>query len=65
MHKTQHIVPNALVSEPHPNAVVMQQCTVFPVEFVVRGFITGECHNVSCFTKCTMLRGVDASSIEL
>ncbi|KAK9836421.1 hypothetical protein WJX74_000107 [Apatococcus lobatus] len=41
MHRTQHIVPNALTAEPHPNAVVMQRCQVFPVEFVVRGFITG------------------------
>ncbi|KAK9857177.1 hypothetical protein WJX84_002294 [Apatococcus fuscideae] len=41
MHQTRHIVPNALTAEPHPNAVIMQQCKVFPVEFVVRGFITG------------------------
>ena len=42
MHRTQHIIPNALTAEPHPNAVVMQRCQVFPVEFVVRGFITGQ-----------------------
>ena len=42
MHRTKHIVPNALTAEPHPNAVVMQRCQVFPVEFVVRGFITGQ-----------------------
>jgi phosphoribosylaminoimidazole-succinocarboxamide synthase len=41
MHHTQHIIPNALLSLPDPNACVMKKCTVFPVEFVVRGFMTG------------------------
>lgn len=39
---TGHITPNALLSVPHPNAAIMRKCTVFPVEFVVRGFMTGE-----------------------
>lgn len=38
---TTHIVPNALISTPDPNAALMKKCTVFPVEFVVRGFMTG------------------------
>lgn len=35
------MVPNALVATPDPCVAVMQQCEVFPVEFVVRGFMTG------------------------
>ena len=41
MQQTAHLVPNALLSTPDPNACVMKKCTVFPVEFVVRGFMTG------------------------
>lgn len=41
MQHTQHIMPNALLSTPDPNVSVMQKCEVFPVEFVVRGFMTG------------------------
>lgn len=40
-HKTKEIVPNAVVSSPDPNVTIVQKCTVFPVEFVVRGFVTG------------------------
>jgi phosphoribosylaminoimidazole-succinocarboxamide synthase len=39
--ETTHIVPNALLSTPDPNVAVMKKCAVFPVEFVVRGFMTG------------------------
>ena len=31
----------ALLSVPDPNVSLMARCTVFPVEFVVRGFLTG------------------------
>lgn len=41
MDNTQHIVENALLSIPDPNACIMKKCTVFPVEFVCRGFMTG------------------------
>ena len=41
MGKTEDIVPNALLSTPDPNISVMEKCTVFPVEFIVRGFMTG------------------------
>jgi phosphoribosylaminoimidazole-succinocarboxamide synthase len=41
MAATTHIVPNALLSTPDPNTCIMKKCTVFPVEFVVRGFMTG------------------------
>lgn len=42
MAATRHIVGNALLSVPDPNVSIMRKCTVFPVEFVVRGFMTGE-----------------------
>ncbi|CAL8465049.1 g4584 [Coccomyxa elongata] len=41
MQQTQHLAPNALLDVPDPNVSIMQRCTVFPVEFVVRGFLTG------------------------
>lgn len=39
--QTQHIVPNHVVEVPDPNVVVGRKCEVFPIEFVVRGYITG------------------------
>lgn len=39
--RTRHIIPNHLLSVPDPNVTVVKNCTVFPVEFVVRGYITG------------------------
>ena len=41
MAATRHIGGNALLSVPDPNVSIMRLCTVFPVEFVVRGFMTG------------------------
>ncbi|KAK6150236.1 hypothetical protein DH2020_017761 [Rehmannia glutinosa] len=39
--KTQHIIPNAVVSSPDRNVTIAKKCSVFPVEFVVRGYVTG------------------------
>lgn len=39
--KTRHILPNHVLSIPDPNVTIAKKCTVFPVEFVVRGYITG------------------------
>jgi len=39
--KTKQIVPNHVLAIPHPNVTVAKKCTVFPIEFVVRGYITG------------------------
>ena len=39
--KTRHIVENHLLSIPDPNVSVVKKCKPFPVEFVVRGYITG------------------------
>jgi phosphoribosylaminoimidazole-succinocarboxamide synthase len=30
-----------VISIPHPNVVIAKKCEVFPIEFVVRGYITG------------------------
>lgn len=39
--QTAKIVPNHLVTIPDPNVIIAKKCTVFPIEFVVRGYITG------------------------
>ncbi|KAG6598714.1 Phosphoribosylaminoimidazole-succinocarboxamide synthase, chloroplastic, partial [Cucurbita argyrosperma subsp. sororia] len=39
--RTQHITSNAVVSVPDKNVTIAKKCSVFPVEFVVRGFVTG------------------------
>ncbi|KAF9597213.1 hypothetical protein IFM89_016354 [Coptis chinensis] len=39
--RTRHITQNAIVSAPDKNVVIAKKCSVFPVEFVVRGFVTG------------------------
>lgn len=41
MQHTEHITPNALLSTPDPNVAIMKKCKVLPIEFVVRGFMTG------------------------
>ncbi|OIW02553.1 hypothetical protein TanjilG_12867 [Lupinus angustifolius] len=39
--RTKHITSNAVVSAPDKNVTIAKKCTVFPVEFVARGFVTG------------------------
>ncbi len=39
--KTENLVPNALVAVPDPNVMVVRECRQLPLEFVVRGYITG------------------------
>lgn len=39
--KTEHIVPNHVIAIPDPNVTIAKKCQVFPIEFVVRGYITG------------------------
>jgi len=39
--KTAHIVPNHVLAVPHPNITVGSKCEIFPIEFVVRAYITG------------------------
>jgi phosphoribosylaminoimidazole-succinocarboxamide synthase len=39
--QTQDIVPNHLIAIPDPNVIIAKKCKVFPIEFVVRGYISG------------------------
>ena len=39
--QTRGIVGNHVIASPHANALLARKCTVLPVEFVVRGFLTG------------------------
>ncbi|MFP4163077.1 MAG: phosphoribosylaminoimidazolesuccinocarboxamide synthase [Chitinispirillaceae bacterium] len=39
--KTEHIVKNHVLSLPDPNVLIAKKCRVFPIEFVVRGYLTG------------------------
>jgi phosphoribosylaminoimidazole-succinocarboxamide synthase len=39
--QTKHIVRNHVISIPDPNVTIAEKCTVFPIEFVVRGYLTG------------------------
>jgi phosphoribosylaminoimidazole-succinocarboxamide synthase len=38
---TSDIVPNHVISIPDPNATLAVKCEVFPVEFIMRGYLTG------------------------
>ena len=39
--QTESFVPNHLIGCPHPNVTIAKKCTVFPVEFVMRSYMTG------------------------
>jgi phosphoribosylaminoimidazole-succinocarboxamide synthase len=39
--QTRHIIANHVLAGPHANAVIGRKCTVLPIEFVVRGYMTG------------------------
>ena len=39
--QTKDIVPNHVMATPDPNVTIGKKCTVFPVEFVIRGYLTG------------------------
>lgn len=48
--RTRHIVPNHLVYAPkNGKDMIVKECTVFPIEFVVRAYITGST-NTSLWT---------------
>lgn len=48
--QTEHLVPNHLIALPDPNVLIAKKCQVFPIEFVVRGYITGTT-NTSLWTQ--------------
>jgi|TARA_Y100000389_G_scaffold180971_1_gene196208 phosphoribosylaminoimidazole-succinocarboxamide synthase len=39
--QTKNLFPNHFIGTPDPNISLVEKCTVFQVEFVVRGYITG------------------------
>ncbi len=39
--QTESIVPNHMIAVPDPNVMIAKKCGVLPIEFVVRGYITG------------------------
>ena len=39
--QTEHLIGNHVISIPDPNVTFAKRCKVFPIEFVVRGYITG------------------------
>ena len=39
--QTASIVPNHVVSVPDPNVMIVRECGQLPLEFIVRGYITG------------------------
>ena len=39
--QTKDIIPNQVIDIPDPNVTLAKKCDVFPIEFVVRGYITG------------------------
>jgi len=40
-NKTEQIISNHLIEMPDPNVIIAKKCKVIPIEFVVRGYITG------------------------
>ena len=38
---TEDIVPNWVISTPDPNVTIGKKCKTFPVEMVIRGYLTG------------------------
>jgi phosphoribosylaminoimidazole-succinocarboxamide synthase len=39
--QTREIIENHVLSSPHANALIARKCAVLPIEFVVRGYMTG------------------------
>ena len=48
-NRTKHIVANHMIDTPYANAMRVKNLKVFPIEFVVRGYITGST-NTSLWT---------------
>ncbi|MBA2652199.1 MAG: phosphoribosylaminoimidazolesuccinocarboxamide synthase [Tatlockia sp.] len=39
--QTANLLPNHIIAIPDPNVIIAKKCSVFPIEFVVRGYISG------------------------
>ncbi|OAI46120.1 phosphoribosylaminoimidazolesuccinocarboxamide synthase [Gammaproteobacteria bacterium SCGC AG-212-F23] len=48
--QTKHMIDNHVISIPDPNVTLAKKCQVFPIEFIVRGYITGTT-NTSLWTQ--------------
>jgi phosphoribosylaminoimidazole-succinocarboxamide synthase len=48
--KTEDIVSNQVIDIPDPNVTIAKKCAVFPIEFVMRGYLTGST-DTSAWTK--------------
>ncbi len=48
--QTEKLVPNHVLALPDANVLIAKKCRVFPIEFVVRGYITGTT-NTSLWTQ--------------
>jgi len=44
--ETSDLVPNHIIDVPDPNVTVARVCTPFPIEFVVRGYLSGHAWRV-------------------
>lgn len=61
--KTRHIVPNHLLSQPHPQAVIVRECNPVKVEMIVRAHVTGSAwrgyeKGKRCFSGATLPDGL-------
>lgn len=48
--QTRHIIPNHMLSVPAPNVMQVKKARVFPVEFIMRGYMSGST-NTSLWTQ--------------
>lgn len=49
-NETKALVPNHVLAVPDPNVIIAEKCQVFPIEFVVRAYISGST-NTSLWTQ--------------
>lgn len=46
LNHTQEIIPNWKISNPDPQVTIGRKCEVIPIEFVIRGYLTGHAWRV-------------------
>src|SRR5262249_15637112 len=39
--RTREVAPNHVLAVPDPNVMIGRECSIVPIEFVVRGYLTG------------------------
>jgi len=40
-NKTSDIIPNHIIKQIHPNALLVNKCKIVPIEIIIRGYLTG------------------------